>query len=130
MMEFSNAWMSGPSAGGLSKQDAGVFLRLLAPFAPHITEELWVEALKNKFSIHQQAWPKYDPKLVKDEKVEIVVQVNGKLRDTFEVSQVKSKKKAELVKEAKARPKVQTYLKSKKIKKTVFVSGKLINFVV
>jgi leucyl-tRNA synthetase len=131
MMEFSNAWVQ--SAGrrsGLSKQDAGMFLRLLAPFAPHITEELWVEVLKNKFSIHQQAWPKYDPKLAKEEKVEIVIQVNGKLRDRLEVSQAVSKKKADLVKEAKARAKIEKYLKSKKIKKTIFVPGKLINFVV
>jgi leucyl-tRNA synthetase len=132
MMGFLNKW----SQGSLTKQDAGVFLRLLAPFAPHIAEELYYQldpkpyTLDAKFSIHTQPWPKHDSKLAREEKVEIVVQVNGKLRDTFKVSQIKSKKKAELTKEAKARPKIQTYLRSKKIKKTIFVPGKLINFVV
>ena len=130
MMEFSNAWMSGPKAGGLTKQDTGVFLRLLAPFAPHITEELWVEALKNKFSIHTQPWPKYDPKLAREEKVEIVIQVNGKLRDRLEVERKKAEERSKIEKLAKESEKVQKYLKSKKIKKTIFVPGKLINFVI
>ncbi len=127
MMEFSNDWSS---KGKLSQVDAETFLKLLSPFAPHLAEELWVKVLKNKFSIHQQAWPKYDLKLIKEEKIEMVIQINGKLRDTFIVSQTKSKKKAELVKEARLRPKIANYLKGKRIKKTVFVPGKLINFVV
>lgn len=130
MMEFSNVWMSAPPAGGLSKQDAEVFLRLLAPFAPHITEELWSEVLKNKFSIHQQPWPKYDPKLAQEEKVEIVVQVNGKLRDRLELESERAGEQETVEKLARESEKVKTYLANKKIKKTIFVPGKLINFVV
>lgn len=143
MMEFLNSWSGSPPAGGLSKEDAGNFLKLLAPFAPHITEELWQElsvkesplqerSLLNRrnWSIHQQPWPKYDPKLIKEEIVTVIVQVNGKLRDKFQVQRAKCKVQSEVEKMAKESEKVKTYLANKKIKKTIFVPGKLINFVV
>lgn len=126
MMGFLNSW----SQGSLSEQDAGVFLRLLAPFAPHITEELWVETLGNKFSIHQQPWPKFDPKLAKEEKVEIVIQVNGKLRDRLELENKRAGEQETVEKLARESAKVQNFLQGKKIKKTIFVPGKLLNFVV
>jgi len=127
MMEFSNTWMQ---KGSLSKADAEVFLRLLAPFAPHITEELWVETLGNKFSVHIQPWPKHDPKLAKEERAEIVVQVNGKLRDRLELESERAGEQETVEKLARQSEKVQNYLQGKKIKKTIFVPGKLINFVI
>ena len=131
MMGFLNSWSQSASRRSeLSKQDAGVFLRLLAPFAPHITEELWVEVLKNKFSVHQQPWPKYDPKLAKEEKVEIVVQVNGKLRDRLELESKRAGEQETVERLAQKSEKVKNYFQGRKIKKTVFVPGKLINFVV
>ncbi len=60
-----------------------VLVKLLAPFAPFITEEVWVNVLGNKFSIHTSAWPQFKPEFVKEETVTIVVQVNGKLRETL-----------------------------------------------
>lgn len=126
MMEFINEWVKN---GQLSKEDAGKFLRLLAPFAPHITEELWVEILGNKFSIHQQPWPEYKPEFTKEEEVVIVVQVNGKVRGQIKVESKDVKNQSEIEKLAKAQPRVAKYLAGQKIRKTIFVPGKLINFV-
>jgi leucyl-tRNA synthetase len=126
MMEFVNNWTK---LGQLSKKDAGIFLVLLAPYAPYISEELWREVLKKKMSIHRQKWPKYDLLLAKEKVVTIVVQVNGKLRDRLEVRVQKSKTKSEIEKLAKMSKKVQKYLKNKEVKKVIFIPGRLINFV-
>jgi len=126
MMEFLNSWSQ---KGSLSKKDAGIFAQLLAPFAPHISEELWFQ-VRGKFSIHQQPWPKFEPKLIKEEKVTIVVQVNGKVRGQLEVQSAKCKVQSEVEKLAQKEKNVAKYLKEKKVKKVVFVPGKLINFVI
>jgi len=127
MMEFTNDWDNGGNY--LKKEDALLFLKILAPFAPYITEELWAK-LGEKFSIHQSDWPKADARLAKEERVTVVVQVNGKLRERLELSASIAQKRAQVVKEARESKKVQKYLKRKRIKKTVFVPGKLVNFVV
>lgn len=102
---------------------------LLSPFAPFIAEELWCEVLDNKYSVHQQPWPKYDPKLAKEEKVTIVIQVNGKLRGQVQLPNNQAVKQTEVEKKAKKEANVAKHLADKKIKKTVFIPGKLINFV-
>jgi len=134
MMEFLNSWSQ---KGSLSKKDASDFLKLLTPFAPHISEELWCEVLgnkqsfsSNKFSVHQQPWPKYDPKLIKEEMVTIVIQVNGKVRGQIEISSQASGVRRQVENLAKKEKNVAKYLAGKKIKKTIFVPGRLINFVV
>jgi len=133
MMEFLNQWSR---AGQLSRTDAGKFLKLLAPFAPHLTEELWQSKVKSsKFkvqsfeSIHQQSWPKYDSKLVKEEEVTIIFQVNGKLRGQIKVPVAIRDSQPEIEKLAKSYPRVKKYLTGKTPKKVVFVPGRLINFV-
>jgi leucyl-tRNA synthetase len=103
------------------------FLILLAPFAPHITEELWHQ-IGHKDSIHLQPWPKWDPELVKEEMITLVIQVNGKVRDKIEVESDISEEKAKEL--ALSREKIKKWLKGKEIKKVVFVPGKLINIVV
>jgi leucyl-tRNA synthetase len=100
---------------------------LLAPFAPHIIEELW-HHLGHEDSIHQQSWPKYDSKLVKEEKITLIIQINGKVRDKVEVKADISEEKAKEI--ALSREKIQKWIKGKKIKKTIFVPGKLINLVI
>ena len=70
---------------GLSKDEYLIFLQLLAPFAPHITEELWVKTGKNE-SIHMSEWPEADPSLLQDEEITLSVQINGKMRGTVQVS--------------------------------------------
>jgi len=115
------------------------FLLILAPFAPHITEELW-ERLGNKFSIHQQRWPEYDPGVIEEEVTTVAIQVNGKLRGTIEVQSSKfppslklrraGKIQSEVEELAKENEKIKKYLEGKEIKRTIYVPGKLINFVV
>lgn len=126
MMEFINAWTAG---GNLSKEDVSKFLQLLAPFAPFLTEELW-ERLGNSFSIHTTDWPEYNPDLTLEEMATIVVQVNGKLRDSLEVEISEANDQARVEELAKASDKVQKHLEGKEIKKVIFVPGKLINFVI
>ena len=103
------------------------FLKLLAPFAPHLTEEIW-NKLGNKTSIHVEPWPKYDPKLIEENSFELIVQVNGKVRDKFEVPINISKEEAERL--TLAREKVKSILGNKKPGKIIFVPKRLINFVI
>jgi len=113
------------------------FLILLAPFAPHITEELWRQlgpastkssAGKHQDSIHDEKWPKYDSELIKEEMITLIIQVNGRVRDKIEVEVNISEEKAkELVISSK---KVQKWISGKEIKKVIFVPRKLINIVI
>ena len=102
-------------------------LILLSPFAPHITEELWYQ-LGHEDSIHNQVWPKYDSKLVKEETITLIVQINGKVRDKIEVEADISEEKAKKL--TLEREKVKKWIEGKETKKIVFVPGKLINIVV
>ena len=123
-MEFVNGWSKGGQ--GLVKDDIKLFLRTLAPFAPFICEELWAN-LGEKESIHLQMWPKYDKSLLKEDLVTLVVQVNGKVRAKLDVPiQISEKDVRSRVEELEN---VKKYLEGKKIKKVVFVKGKLINLV-
>lgn len=106
-----------------------VLVQLLAPFVPHITEELWVEILGQNISVHRSNWPKFAADLIKEEVVDIVVQVNGKYRGTINVKAQMSKLKNEVVKLAKQEPNISKWIEGKEIKDTVFVKGKLVNFV-
>ena len=103
---------------------------LLAPFAPHMMEEIWVEVLGMPFSIHKAPWPSYDPKLIVQNKVTVVVQVNGKLRATLKLESGISKQESEVTKLAKSDANVAKWLEGQTIKKTIFISGKVINFVI
>ncbi|MST04274.1 MAG: leucine--tRNA ligase [Candidatus Pacebacteria bacterium] len=108
------------------------FLLILAPFAPHITEELWQKtsikkSKKIKF-IHQEAWPEYDEKLVGDKTVEIVIQVNGKIRGTISVDIGVSEEK--LKKQVLDLEGVKKAIDGKEIKKVIFIKDRLINFVI
>ena len=105
-----------------------IFICLLSPFAPHITEEIWIGVLKNKKSIHLEKWPEYDPKMIEDDTFELVVQINGKMRDKFEVNKNISQKEAETL--IFSREKVKTALLGKTPRKIIFVPKRLINLVV
>lgn len=125
LMEFSNAWLEDGKA--LSKKDALVFLKLLAPIAPHISEELWQKAGRQK-SIFLEKWPEYDEKLTQQETWQLIVEINGKVRDKIEVKKGLSRKEAE--KAALSRGKVKKWLFGKKPKKVIYVPGRLINLVI
>jgi len=107
--------------------DAEDFIKLLAPFAPYLSEELW-EKLGHKTSIHKEKWPKYDPKLLREEKFELVIQINGKVRDKISAPMDISKKEAEKL--ALSQEKIKIWLKDKKVEKIIFVPNKLINIVI
>jgi leucyl-tRNA synthetase len=102
-------------------------VRLLAPFAPHIAEELW-QQLDGAGSVHVAEWPRFDPALIQESLLTIVVQVNGKLRSQIEVDAGESED--EIKKRAAEDEKVVHYLDGKKIAKTIYVPGKLVSFVV
>ena len=106
-----------------------ILLLLLAPFAPHITEELW-EMIREKYSIHQQSWPEFDSKYLQTEEVQVVIQVNGKLRDTILVDKDTVSYKESIEKMAKEAKNAKKFLEGKSVKRIVYVEGKLVNFVV
>jgi leucyl-tRNA synthetase len=111
----------------ISRTQFELLLKILAPFAPHITEELWSE-LGNKKSIHISEWPIYDPKLIQDDDVRIIVQINGKMRGSFNASKDTSQQSLENT--AKALPEIQKWLDGKTIKKVVVVPNRLVSIVV
>ncbi len=100
--------------------------KLLAPFAPHITEEIWQE-LGQKDSIHLSSWPVHDIKYLEDDQINIVVQINGKLKTTVLVD--KNATENTVVELAKADAKVAQQIKSGVVK-TIYVPHRLVNFVV
>ncbi len=100
------------------------FLKLLSPFAPHFSEEMW-SSLKEKPSILKESWPKYSLEKIKEEEVTLIIQVNGKMRGKIEVKKGEEKEKVEI----KAREMVEKWLKGKEIKKVIYLPDKLINFV-
>ncbi|MBU4016739.1 leucine--tRNA ligase, partial [Patescibacteria group bacterium] len=143
----------------VSTEEASVYLRLLAPFAPYLTEELWQNRRKiedvrlkkniNKIfsSIHLEAWPNFDPQFIQEDTVTIAVQVNGKMREMIkcQMSNVPtsspfakvsaglrgaSKDQKYVEEMAKKSGKVSKYLEGRKIFKVIYVQGKVINFVV
>ena len=123
MMEFLNARKK-----GLSQKDTEALTLLLAPFAPHLSEEIWQEVLKREGSVHAQPWPEYDETVTKEETVTIAVQVNGKLRGTVAAAQGSTE--AEVVVLANSVANVVRALEGKEIKKTIFVPDKIVNFIV
>lgn len=116
-------------AGGvLTVGQLETFLKLLAPFAPHLTEEIWRAVLKNKKSIHGQGWPEYNPRYLQEENVKLIVQVNGKMREILEVRRDLSEAQArELV---LASEKVKKCLGGQAIKKFIYLPNRLVNIVV
>lgn len=112
---------------GLPQNLSEDFLRILAPFAPHLTEELWAK-LGHTTSIHLEKWPSFDPALAKDETITLAISVNGKLRDTISVAAEIGKDEALAL--AKQSEKIQKWLDGKEIRKEIFVPGKMINFVI
>jgi len=104
-----------------------IFLKLLCPFAPHLCEELWFE-LGNKTSLTTAPWPAYDSDKITHDTFVLAIQVNGKLRDTIEVSASISEDEAK--RKALTSEKVQKWLLGKEPKKVIYVKGKLISVVV
>jgi leucyl-tRNA synthetase len=109
------------------REAARTFTLLLSPFAPHLGEELW-RVLGAKETLAFEPWPTFDPALVKDDVVEIGVQVNGKLRGVIEIAVDADEATARAA--ALADPKVSAMVDGKTLKKLVYVRGKIVNFIV
>ncbi len=138
-MEFINFWQQSSSARqqpsqALSQKDAEIFLKLLSPFAPHLSEELWERlgpsssADGHRKSIFYEKWPKYDAGLIKEESFELVVQISGKVRDA--ISAPIDMLEEEAKKMALNSEKVQKWLENKPVKKVIFVKNRLINLII
>ncbi|MES2416088.1 MAG: class I tRNA ligase family protein [Patescibacteria group bacterium] len=111
----------------ISKEDFKTFLQILAPFAPHVAEELWYD-LGEKKSIHLAPWPKYNMKLLIEDTLKIAVQVNGKVRGEIEIP---TDADQEVVfAEALVNENVKKWTDGQEIKKKIYVKGRLVNFVV
>ncbi len=112
---------------GLSKEQWQFFLLLLAPYAPHLTEELWSRN-GNKESLFKAEWPVYDATKVAVTEVTYVVQVNGKIRDQFQM--FPNAESDEVEKRALSLAKVQEYISGKEIKKVIVVPNKIVSIVI
>ena len=109
------------------REGAEVLLRLLNPAVPHITEELWRGAIDANSSVHEQSWPECDEEALKVDNVEIVLQVNGKVRGRLTVPAEATKE--ELEKIAMADANVQAHIGDATVRKVICVPGRLVNIV-
>lgn len=112
----------------LSREVVSNYLRLLAPFAPHITEELWHSLLNEKTSIHTSQFPQFKEELIALDELSVVIQVNGKKRAEIIVSSQKIDEEQFIVDEAKK--KVEKHLEGQTLKKAIYIKGKIVNFVI
>ena len=132
MMEMVNGLYKLKETHGMQATETWQFaleslLQILAPFAPHITEELWQE-LGHSDTIHVDHWPKWDEKYLVSDVMTIIVQVNGKLRSRLELPADADKETIE--QRALDDEKVRAYLDARTPKKVIYVPGKLVNIVV
>ena len=111
----------------VSNETYATFLRLLAPFAPHITEELWHSVLENKNSIHEEPWPLFDSKKIEMEEFVIAVSVDGKVRGQLAVSRHDSEEKIKEM--ACGLDRVAKWVQDDGIRKIVYIPGRLVNIV-
>ncbi len=132
LMELMNEMYKAREAGAVGTPEwneaTEIYLKMLAPVAPHIAEELWTHQMGKPYSIHQQTWPKYDEEAAKEDTIEIPVQVNGKVRDRIVVAADASEKAIEAT--ALASPTVQKFLEGRPPKKVIVAQKRLVSVVV
>ncbi len=124
LMILTNEMLSSKS---ISKESFSTLVQLLAPLAPHLSEELW-EMMGNTESVFKSTWPEHDPKKIVDDVVELGVQINGKVRGTIQIAP--DAKEEEALELAKAQENVSKNLDGKEIVKVVYVAGRILNIVV
>ncbi len=125
LMEFQNFLLAQNQAP--TRDSLKILVQLLSPFVPHIAEELW-QRLGNSQTVTEHPWPTFEESALRAETVTVVVQINGKLRGKLELTPKVSEE--EVKKLAQADEKIKPHLEGKKIVKTIFVPGKLLNIVV
>jgi leucyl-tRNA synthetase len=130
MMKLSNALQDAEDKSSATFLECiETLLTLLAPFAPHIAEELW-SLIGHTDSIHLQPWLTHDPNALIVDEITLVIQINGKVRGSLQVPSSASNDKQALEEYARSSEAAQKYLEGKEIKKVIAVPGKLVNFVV
>lgn len=132
MMELVNALYAYKEAAkepnaGLIYEAISDLIKMMSPFVPHITEELWRGAIDANSSVHEQSWPECDEEALKVDNVEIVLQVNGKVRGRLTVPAEATKE--ELEKIAMADANVQAHIGNATVRKVICVPGRLVNIV-
>ncbi len=131
LMELTNTMMKLKETSAVHT-DAWIEARdtlilLMAPFTPHIAEELWVRT-GHEYSVHNQPWPTWDEELTKEETITLVVQINGKVRAKIPAPAGLSQDEA--LELALANPRVQKYVNGKEIRRVIFAQGRILNLVV
>ncbi len=124
LMIMTNAMMEAES---VTKKTYQSFIKLLAPLAPHLAEEVW-EELGNTKSVFSDGWPTYDKDKLVDETITLAIQINGKMRATIIISPNASKDEARLI--ALDDEKINSYIKGKDLKEIIYVPGRIMNIVV
>ena len=131
LMEFSNYLSKVKEIGAVSKslwrEAIGYLLLLLAPTAPHLTEELWARTGR-PYSIHSRSWPKFIEDLVKEEEITLVIQINGKVRDKLVVPATINEDEAKEL--ALGRGRVKAYINGRELAKIIYVPNRVVNIVV
>lgn len=133
LMELVNTIME--EGGVLGQPELKKMILLLAPFAPFMTEEAWNRVNGREIyadsgdSVHRQSWPPYDPKILSTEDVTIIIQINGKVRDTMIIPSADADNRQLIEEKSRVSGKIRSYLTAP-VKKVIFVPKKLINFVV
>ena len=132
LMELLNDMYKARDAGAAGTPEWGeaqeIYLKMLAPVAPHIAEELWTNHLGKPYSVHNQAWPAVDETAAKEDVIELPVQINGKVRDRITVTadaDEEAIKSAALASEV-----VQRYLEGREPRKVIVAKGRLVSLVV
>ena len=132
LMELMNEMYKAREAGAAGSAEweeaREIYLKMMAPVAPHISEELWTEHMGKPYSIHTQNWPAVDESAAKEDVIEIPVQINGKVRDRITVAADASEE--EIKSAVMASEVIQKHLEGKEPKKVIVVKGKLVSLVV
>ena len=129
IMELVNAFYAFQDkelSPALARETASMLLRMLAPFAPHITEELWARLFTG--SVHAEKWPAYDASALTQDEIEVVLQINGKVRDRVKIAADLDKASMERI--VTELPRARELTEGKTIVKVICVPGKLVNIVV
>jgi leucyl-tRNA synthetase len=132
LMELLNEMYRAREAGAVGtsqwQEATEIYIKILAPVAPHIAEELWTEQLGKPYSVHQQKWPEVDEAAAKEDTIELPVQINGKVRDRITVPADASEE--EIRAAALASEGVKKHLGGKEPKKVIVANKRLVSLVV
>jgi leucyl-tRNA synthetase len=132
LMELMNEMYKAREAAAVGSPEwaeaQDIYLRMLAPIAPHIAEELWTNQLGKPYSIHQQTWPKVNEEAAREDSIELPVQINGRVRDRVTVAVDATEEQIKAA--ALASETVKKYLEGKEPKKVIVAQKKLVSIVI